>query len=371
MILRLGCLLSLAILAGCGGPKAPQLGSESQEPSRERSSASRSATTSSVRPTPEATVESLTISMQQAVQNENYSEALKFAERLLEKTPEDGSTLYQASELAQRLGKQETEKAIADRARINELFIKSAAYMRRINKPRNKLVESQLEYLSQVFYHEAGALANLGEDAKATAALMESLECGFSKYQLIKSNPELARLLLASSELAELFNERRQEHLRRRRADAQRVFAAQEPYTFDFELVSTDGELVRLADFQGKVLMVDFWGTWCGPCIKEIPHFLELLRNYQDDGLEIVGINYERGDPASFKDTIKAFAKEYGVTYPCLLGDDLTKRGVRDFEAYPTTLFIDRAGIVRLQVVGYHPYDHLETIVESLLAEEP
>lgn len=152
-------------------------------------------------------------------------------------------------------------------------------------------------------------------------------------------------------------------------SEVKQDIAAQEPFEFDFDLLSTAGQTVKLADFKGKVLIVDFWGTWCPPCRQEIPHFVELLKNHRGAGLEIVGINYERGDPAEFNELINTFAKENSVTYPCLLGDKATQNRVPNLEGFPTTLFIDRSGKVRLQIVGYHPYDHLEIIVQTLLSE--
>lgn len=116
------------------------------------------------------------------------------------------------------------------------------------------------------------------------------------------------------------------------------------------------------------MLIVDFWGTWCPPCRKEIPHFVELKSKYGKDGLEIVGLNYE-GDAATAKETIKKFAAENKMNYRCAVGDEATQKKVPNLQGYPTTLFIDRTGKVRLKVVGYHPMAELEAIVSLLLAE--
>lgn len=140
-------------------------------------------------------------------------------------------------------------------------------------------------------------------------------------------------------------------------------------FDFDFTLTSVEGEQISLADYKGKVLIVDMWGTWCPPCRDEIPHFIQLLEKHNEAGLAIVGINYERGDPANWADVIKTFVEKFGVTYPCLIGDTETKN-MAGLTAYPTTLFIDHTGKIRLKIVGYSEYDHLESIVEALLAEQ-
>ena len=130
-----------------------------------------------------------------------------------------------------------------------------------------------------------------------------------------------------------------------------------------------DGEPISLADYQGKVLIVDFWGTWCPPCLREIPHFVKLHAAYKDQGLEIVGVNYERGDPDGFAEKIKSAIQQRGITYSCAIGDRPTREQVPNLNAFPTTLFIDPSGTVRLKVVGYHDYEFLETIVKELLSE--
>ncbi len=130
-----------------------------------------------------------------------------------------------------------------------------------------------------------------------------------------------------------------------------------------------DGKSVALTDYKGKVVIVDIWGTWCPPCRMEIPHFVELHKKYRDAGLEIIGLNYEGDDADEARDTVNKFVTEHGVTYKCLLGDAVTQSQVPEFGGFPTTLFIDRTGRVRLKEVGYRPLSKHEAIVSSLLEE--
>jgi len=146
--------------------------------------------------------------------------------------------------------------------------------------------------------------------------------------------------------------------------------AATKSFPFDFNLKDVDGKAVKLADSKGKVTIVDVWGTWCPPCRKEIPHFVDLAARYEAKGLRIVGINCnEEGSPAEVKKTINDFKAETKIKYPCVLNDDTTEGKIPGFQGYPTTLFLDRAGKVRLVLVGYTPLSRLEAIVTTLLAE--
>lgn len=140
-------------------------------------------------------------------------------------------------------------------------------------------------------------------------------------------------------------------------------------FPFDFALPDVDGKTITLADHRGKVTIVDFWGTWCPPCREEVPLFVELKKRYGKQGLEIVGITYENGG-GDVKQTIKDFIQENGVSYICVIGDDKTRDQIPDFEGYPTTLFIDRAGKVRLKLTGGRKLAVLESFVKELLSNK-
>src|SRR5581483_1377418 len=84
----------------------------------------------------------------------------------------------------------------------------------------------------------------------------------------------------------------------------------------DFELVSLDGRKVKLSDFRGKAVVLNFWATWCAPCKIEMPWFVDLQNHYASDGLTILGVAMDDTDPQK----IAQFASEMGVNYPVLLG---------------------------------------------------
>ncbi|WP_164104343.1 TlpA family protein disulfide reductase [Candidatus Laterigemmans baculatus] len=138
---------------------------------------------------------------------------------------------------------------------------------------------------------------------------------------------------------------------------------------FDFTLVSTEGETVSLDDFAGQVVIVDVWGTWCTPCRMGIPHFVELQDEYREEGLRIVGINYEMGTPDEALAAIEKFTSEVPVNYPLLIGDDATGAQIPGFGTFPNVLFIDRQGKIRHTLVGLHSKEELEAVAKPLLEE--
>ncbi|MFM8224171.1 MAG: TlpA family protein disulfide reductase, partial [Planctomycetaceae bacterium] len=148
------------------------------------------------------------------------------------------------------------------------------------------------------------------------------------------------------------------------------LLAKNTPFDFNFELDDIGGNKISKATYAGKVMIVDIWGTWCPPCRAEIPHFVELDKKYREKGLQIVGLNREQTEDADeAKALITKFNESQGVTYPCALITEEIMGQVPEFQGFPTTLFIDRKGTVRLKVVGARGPEFLEGVVEALLAE--
>lgn len=116
----------------------------------------------------------------------------------------------------------------------------------------------------------------------------------------------------------------------------------------DFALKDASGKLVHLADYKGKVVIVDFWATWCNPCMVEIPWFQEFERKYKDRGFEVVGISM---DDDGWK-AINPFVAKRKLNYRVVLGDDKTGDQYGGLEALPTTFVIDRNGRIASAHVG-------------------
>jgi thiol-disulfide isomerase/thioredoxin len=136
------------------------------------------------------------------------------------------------------------------------------------------------------------------------------------------------------------------------------------PAKMDFTMKDIDGRDVTLASFKGKVVLLDFWATWCGPCKVEIPHFIEFQNTYGQQGLQVVGISVD--DPV---DKLVPYAKEMGMNYPILqgLGHEDVQDAYGPILGIPVSVLISREGKVCATHTGLTGKDVFEREIRSLL----
>ncbi|WP_263381625.1 TlpA disulfide reductase family protein [Granulicella arctica] len=131
-------------------------------------------------------------------------------------------------------------------------------------------------------------------------------------------------------------------------------------------LRQADGKAVSLSGYRGKVVLLNFWATWCAPCRVEMPWFEEFSKVYTDRGLVVLGVSL---DDDGWKAIQPAVAK-LGISYPILLGDAKTMKNYGIGELLPVTFLIDRHGKIRILKVGFGDKMEFEKSIEQLLHEE-
>ena len=131
-----------------------------------------------------------------------------------------------------------------------------------------------------------------------------------------------------------------------------------------FSVQDLQGHMISSADLAGKVVLIDFWATWCQPCKKEMPGYQKLLDGYGSQGFVVIGFKFDT--MMDTEEPVK-FAKKIGVKYPLAIATDDLKQKFGGVEGLPTTLLYDRQGILRQKVVGFEYTDTFESNLKRLL----
>jgi peroxiredoxin len=140
---------------------------------------------------------------------------------------------------------------------------------------------------------------------------------------------------------------------------------------FDFNLPDLKGKLHSLKDFRGEVVVLNFWATWCPPCLEETPTLNDLHSRYKDSGVHVIGIALDKDS----LDVVRPFVKTNNISYTILRGDQeifaflSAGSSGEEFKGVPTTLIIDRKGKIRERFDGSFELEQLEERLRSLLAE--
>ena len=131
----------------------------------------------------------------------------------------------------------------------------------------------------------------------------------------------------------------------------------------DFTVYDLENKPLRTADFKGKVVLLDFWATWCPPCLEEIPHFKKLHLQYSSQGLVILGVSLDEAG----RDHVKEFVKENSIPYPIAMSNDKIVKDFGGIRGIPTTFVIDRDGKIVSKLVGYHDLEEFESLIKKVL----
>jgi thiol-disulfide isomerase/thioredoxin len=131
----------------------------------------------------------------------------------------------------------------------------------------------------------------------------------------------------------------------------------------DFTLVNIEGKNVSLSDYKGKVVIVDFWATWCAPCRKGIPDLIDLQKKYKDK-LAVIGISLDMGNN---KARVPDFVNKMGINYPIVYFNNKVLSDYGGIIAIPTSFIIDKDGNIIKKIVGLYPKSELEKQLNTLI----
>ena len=131
----------------------------------------------------------------------------------------------------------------------------------------------------------------------------------------------------------------------------------------EFTLKDANGQTVHLSDYKGKVVLLDFWATWCGPCKIEIPWFMEFEQQLKDRGFAVLGVSMDEDG----WNVVKPYIQQYKVNYRILLGNDQVGEIYGGVESLPTTFIIDRQGKIASVHIGLSGKDEFKNAITQLL----
>jgi thiol-disulfide isomerase/thioredoxin len=131
----------------------------------------------------------------------------------------------------------------------------------------------------------------------------------------------------------------------------------------DFELTTLDGKSLKLSDYNGKIVILDFWATWCGPCRRGIPDLVEIQKEYNDD-VVVIGISL---DQENTQDQLQPFVEYFNINYPIVLWSEKVVEDYGNIGAIPTSFIIDKDGNIVNKFVGLMPKESFVEQINSIL----
>ncbi len=231
--------------------------------------------------------------------------------------------------------------------------------------------KNALEALAAPMISMAQGYAIRDDQKNAYTSLQLAVDAGFGDFETILKDPFLSRLNDRSG-LEELVEDDLKYRYRRSIAKWSRTVVSQfQSFPINFDVADAQSSSrISNRDYVGKVLVLDMWATWCPPCRKGIPHYIELQKKYEDQDVAVLGVSMDNpNDPTSALDDVRKFMEEYKFNYACGMGDQSLNAILPGKSVLPTTIFVDQSGNVRYIARGYHDYAKVEAITKILVSE--
>lgn len=229
--------------------------------------------------------------------------------------------------------------------------------------------KDSLESLSGALIGLAKGYALKGDQAAATQAISEAADLGFGEFETLADDESLNKLNDQKALKTHIATLEKSYQVKLEQWGQQEIEKF-ESFSFNFNVDDVEGGELDNNEFGDKILVVDFWATWCAPCREGIPHFVKLQEEFENEDVQVLGVSMDSpDDPQSSTGSVRRFLKANKVNYPCGMGTDRLAQRLPGEVKLPTTLFMDRMGNVRYIANGYHNHAKLAAITKALASE--
>jgi thiol-disulfide isomerase/thioredoxin len=134
---------------------------------------------------------------------------------------------------------------------------------------------------------------------------------------------------------------------------------------FDFNLPDLDGKIYSMKDFSGQILVINFWATWCPPCLEEAPELNDLYGRYKNKGVQVIGIALDKDS----LELVAPFVERNKIAYPILVGNQQVLTNLKNFKGVPTTILFDQERKIHKRFNGSFDLEQLEESLQTLLGD--